>query len=169
MDYLSLGTIIDSHGLDGTLKVLSCTDFAQYRYQEGNVVFLYNPNNGERKEYTVVDYRQNGRTDLVTLEGISSPEEAKKFKGFEIHVIKDNDELEEGYFFFSDLRGCNIIDEDGKSYGIVKEVEEFPAQITLRVARKNGKDFFVPFIKEFIVNVDIKKKEIVIKLMEGML
>ena len=169
MEYLSLGTIIDSHGLDGTLKVFSSTNYAEERYQEGNHVFLYDPKTQERKEYTVVDYRPNGRTDLVTLKEITTPEDAKKFKGFEIQIIKDRNDLEEGYYFYSDLRGCTIIDKDGKEYGIVKEVEEFPAQITLRVKRNNGKDFFVPFIKQFILNVDIDNKKITVDIVEGML
>ncbi|MCR5505649.1 MAG: ribosome maturation factor RimM [Bacilli bacterium] len=169
MEYLLLGTIIDSHGLDGTLKVFSSTNYAEERYQEGNHVFLFDPNSKERKEYVVIDYRPHGRTDLVTLEGITTPEQAKALKGYEIQIIKDANDLEEGYYFYSDLRGCSIVDKDGKEYGIVKEVEEFPAQITLRVARKNAKDFFVPFLKDFIVNVDIENKKITINVMEGML
>lgn len=169
MEYLALGTIIDSHGLDGTLKVMSSTNYAEERYQEGNHVFLYNPVTEEREEFTVIDYRPNGRTDLVTLEEIKSPEQAKLYKGFEIQIVKDRNDLEEGYYFYSDLRGCTIVDKDNKEYGIVKEVEEFPAQITLRVKRNNGKDFFVPFIKEFILNVDIDNKKITVEIVEGML
>ena len=60
-------------------------------------------------------------------------------------------------------------DEKKNILGIVKNVEEFPAQITLRVSRKNGKDFFVPFIKQFIKNVDIRNKQIEIVVLEGML
>ena len=169
MEYLALGTIIDSHGLDGTLKVFSSTNYAEERYQEGNRVFLYDPNTKERKEFTVEDYRPSSRVDLVTLKEITTPEEAKKYKGFEIQIIKDRNDLEEGYYFYSDLRGCTIVDKDGKEYGIVKEVEEFPAQITLRVKRNNQKDFFVPFIKQFILNVDIENKKITVDIVEGML
>ena len=52
---------------------------------------------------------------------------------------------------------------------LVKEVEEFPAQITLRVKSLKGKDFFVPFIEAFIKNVDVESKKIIIHFMEGML
>ena len=62
-----------------------------------------------------------------------------------------------------------IIDKDNKEYGKVKEVEEFPAQITLRVSRRNGKDFFIPFVKDFIRQVDIQNKKIIVNIIEGML
>ncbi len=170
MEYLSLGKIIDSFGLDGTVKVFSTTDNAKLRYKKGNKVFVYDEETDGRREYTVVSYRAAGRLDYVKFEEVTSPEEvALILKGREIQVVKDEKDLKEGYYFYSDLRGCEIIDKDGKIYGTVKEVEEFPAQITLRVKQKNGKDFFVPFIKEFIVKVDIKNKQITINYMEGML
>ena len=90
-------------------------------------------------------------------------------KGYTLEVEKNSEDLNEGYYFYSDLEGCKILDEDGNDCGTVKEVEEFPAQITLRVMRKNKPDYFIPFVKAFIINVDIKKKEIKVHLLEGML
>lgn len=169
MEYLSLGKIIDSFGLDGTLKIFSTSNNEEIRYKRGNKIFLYDEKSDERKEFEVVSYRFGGKFGHLKLKEISTPEEAQLYKGHEIQVIKDQNDLKEGYFFYSDLRGCAIIDKDNKEYGIVKEVEEFPAQITLRVSRKNGRDFFVPFIKAFILNVDIENKKITVNIMEGML
>lgn len=169
MEYLSLGKIIDAFALDGTLKVISTTDNGKKRYEKGNKIFLANPKNDERRELTVVSYRSNGQLDFVKVEEITTKEEAESYKGYELHVIKDKNDLNEGYYFYSDLRGCKIIDQDNEELGLVKEVEEFPAQVTLRVKRKDGKEFFVPFIKDFIVKVDIEAKTIYINRVEGML
>ena len=68
-----------------------------------------------------------------------------------------------------DLVGCKVLDEKGQELGVVKEVEEFPAQLTLRVKRAGKEDFFVPFVKAFIRRVDINKKEIEINVIGGML
>ncbi len=163
MEYLSLGKIIDTFGLDGTLKVFSSTTNGKERYKKGHKVFICG------KEYTVLSYRNSGNIDFVRFEEVTNPEAANALKGQFIEIIKDRNDLKEGYYFYDDLRGCKIIDKEGKEYGIVKEVEEFPAQITLRVKRENAKDFFVPFLKQFIVKVDIENKEITINLLEGML
>ena len=168
MEYLSLGKIIDKFGLDGTLKVYSTTNNAKMRYKKGATVFLFDEKTNNRKEYKVVSFRKSGMFDYVKLDGFDATK-AEESKGLEIHVIKDNSDLEVGYYFYSDLIGCRILDSDKNVLGIVKNVEEFPAQITLRVKRENNKDFFVPFIKQFIVNVDIKNKEIRINVLEGML
>ena len=169
MEYLSLGKIIDSFGLDGTLKVYSTTDNQKLRYKKGNKLFLYNEQEDNRIPVTVVSYRSSGNLDYVKFEEIASPEKGKEYRGFEIHTIKDTNDLKVGYYFYSDLVGCMIIDQVNNELGIVSKVEEFPAQLTLRVRRENGKDFFVPFVKQFIKKVDVESKTISINVIEGML
>ena len=168
MEFLSLGKIIDSFGLDGTLKVYSTTNMGKKRYKAGNTVYLFDEENKEYIEYKVLNYRHNGNLDFVKLENINSKEDAFSKKGQFIFVEKNRSDLEPDTYFYSDLRGCEIRDNTGKKLGIVKEVEEFPAQITLR-ATNNGKDFFIPFIPEFIINVNVDEKYIVIKVIEGLL
>jgi len=167
MEYLTIGTIIDAFGLDGTAKIKSSTDRAKQRYKVGAKLFLCKGN--KRKEVTVESHRPSHDIDFVKFEEFNSPEEIKALKGSTIEVIKDRNDLEVGYYFFSDLQGCKVYDEDNNELGIVSKVEEFPAQITLRVKRNNKPDFFVPFIKQFILNVDIDKKSITIKVIGGML
>jgi 16S rRNA processing protein RimM len=170
MDFLSLGKIVRTHGLDGTLVVASTTDFSVERYQKGQLLYLENPNNKEKVEVHVLSLKHVKMTDYLKLEEITSIEEAEKFKGHYILINKDDAPIPEGYYRYSDLEGCAIIEEHGKKLGTVSKVEEFPAQLTLRVKRDNGRDFFVPFIENlFILKVDIANKEIHIKLMEGML
>ena len=169
MEYLSLGKIVDSFGVDGTVKIYSTTSFASKRYKSGEKVFLTNPQNQERKELTVVKFRQRAPFDFVKFTEITTPEEVKELRGYEIQVNKDNRVLEKDTYYYSDLRGCKVVDENNNELGIIKEVEEFPAQITLRVSRKDKADFFVPFIKEFIKNVNISDKIVVINVIEGLL
>ena len=169
MEYLSLGKIVDSFGVDGTVKIYSTTSFGEKRYKKGSKVFIYNPQSNERNECEVVKYRHSGFFDFVKFEEVNNPEDATALKGYEVQVVKDNNFLNKDTYFYSDLRGCVVKDENGKELGTVKEVEEFPAQITLRVMRKGANDFFVPFIKEFIKSVDIDGKIIVIHVIEGLL
>lgn len=165
MEYLLLGHIAGSFGLDGTLKIISTTSFQDKRYVKGNKIYL----GEEKKILTVVSYRNNGKFDFLKVEEITNKEDADKFKSTSVYGEKDLSLLDKGFYYFSDLETCVVVDENDKEIGKVKKVEEFPAQITLRVKGKNNKDFFVPFIKEFILNVDIERKVIKVKLIEGML
>lgn len=169
MEYLKLGIIIGTHGLDGTLKIKSSTMFQEKRYQKGNKVFLYDSKNDLRKDIAVISYRSSGELDYLKLEGIDNINDAESYKGMEIHALKDSSILDSNSYYFSDIVGCAIIDENNRNLGNVIAVEEFPAQITLRCKTADNKGFFVPFISSFIRNVDIAKKEIHINYMEGML
>lgn len=166
MEYLTLGKIIDTFSLDGSVKILSSTTNQDIRYKKGNKVFV--SDNNEMKELTIVSYRRSSNFDIVKFQEITTVDEALLLKGKEVLVIKDINDLKEGYYFYSDLKGCAVV-SDNKKLGKVIEVEEFPAQITLRCKADNGKVFFVPFVKAFIKSVDIKNKEIDINYVEGLL
>ncbi len=166
MEYLTLGKIIDTFSLDGLVKILSSTTNQDIRYKKGNKVYI--SIDGQMKELTVYSYRKSSNCDIVKFQEITSVDEAILLKGKEVLVIKDINDLKEGYYFYSDLKKCTII-ADGKKLGLVIEVEEFPAQLTLRCKTDNDKVFFVPFVKAFIKSVDIKNKEIEINFVEGLL
>lgn len=169
MEFLLLGTVNDAFGLDGTLKIYSQTQFGDKRYQKGNKVYLFNTTNNERIEANVISYRHSGLFDYVKLNIINTKEEAEKIRHYEIHAEKTDDILAKDEFYYADLKDCEVIDENNNLLGTVLKVEEFPAQVTLRVKGVNGKQFLVPFVKFFIKNVDIKEKKITINVIEGLL
>ena len=168
-EYLLLGYITDAFSLDGTFKVLSKTDFAEKRYQKGKEIFLYQPNTKQRMTVVVETYRKGGQFDFVKVQGVNSKEEALEFKGYEIHALKDYQIVDKDTYYYVDLVGCEVLDEKDKVLGVVSQVEEFPAQLTLRVKREGQPDFLVPFVKAFIKNVDIVNKKIVINVIGGLL
>ena len=108
---------MDSFGLDGTLKVYSTTDSPKKRYQKGNKVYLYNESNDDHIEFVVERFTMSGPIAHVKLTGIDSPENAKEFKGFEIHIIKDRSDLKVGYYFYEDLVDCVVIDQSSNELG----------------------------------------------------
>ena len=169
MELLTLGKIINTHGLDGTLVCFSTTDFASTRYEKGNIVLIHNPYNKENKEVHVSTFRKYKGMDYVKFEEIQSIDEAIKYKGWEVCIEKDKATLPEDYYHFHELINCTLIDEKEKVIGKVVNVEEFPAQITLRCITKSGQKFMIPFIKDvFILDVDIDNKLIKINFMEGL-
>lgn len=167
MEYLSLGVIIGSFALDGSVKVLSSTDFAPDRYQVGNKLYLRKED--DIVEVTVKEYRYSGGNDIVSFNEINTVEEALAKKGYEVLIDKSEAILPKNYYHFYELEACEVFDNEDHYLGKVKKVEEYPAQITLRVSTKEGKQFQVPFVEAFIKKVDIKNHKIVINLIEGML
>lgn len=169
MRKIELGVINRPFGLKGEMRVYSLTDFPELRFVKGTKMILQN-NKGEETPVTLASYRDGKDFIFLSFEEITSIEEAEKHTRDSILIDEEAAPLPKGYYRNGDLEGCSVYDEEGNLLGQVKRVETNTPTSTLRVARKDEKDFFVPFIFDtFIVSVDLKNKKIVIKLMKGLL
>lgn len=168
MEFLALGYISGTHGLDGTVKLVSTSDFAHERYTEVKNFYLFSKS-GVRTPVTLVSFKMSGELHYLKFAEFTTLEEAQLLKGSLLQIKKEDALMPEGFYFFSDLVDCEVYDERDVLLGKVIKVEEFPAQITLRVRQNNDKEFFVPFIEQFIIDVDISKKKIIIKVLEGLI
>ena len=123
MEYLKLGKIIDTFSLDGTVKIFSTTTNQEIRFKKGKKVLIKTEE--EYKEVTINSYRHSPKGDYLRFDEITNVDEAALLKGKELFVIKDRNDLKEGYYFFSDLIGCDTI-SDGEKVGKVIDIEECP-------------------------------------------
>lgn len=168
MKLLTLGKILKTKGLDGTVKIASSTDFAETRYQQGNKVFLFNEKTNEIKEVTVSSYYFHQGNDYVSFEEYPTIEAITPFINWSICIDKNSlPELGENEYYFCDLEECDVYEND-VLVGKVKLVEDYNGRKLLRIARKNKSDLLLPFVNAFIKDVDIKAKRIDVKLIEGM-
>lgn len=170
MEYLSLGLILKTRGLKGEVKVKSSTDFASSRYKRKNKVYLYKESNGDLKEVHVASYSFNQGFDYVSFEELKDINLVLPYIGYEIVVKKEEQpKLKKDTYYYGDLIGCEVYDQNNSLIGKVTKVEDFSANQTLRIRLENGKDLLLPFMKAFIKRVDIENKTINCELIEGMI
>lgn len=166
MAYLLLGKISKPHGLKGEVKVFSHTDFAFLRYQKGKLVYYLD--NNEYKPLEINSFFKQGKFDVVSFKGYLDIKLIDPLLNKELYIKKEDAKLPDGYYHYTDLVNCNIM-SDNKVIGIVKEVMDFPANYCLRCETPNHQSFDIPFVDEFIQEVNIKDKCIKVKLIEGIL
>ncbi|TFG65089.1 MAG: 16S rRNA processing protein RimM [Spirochaetales bacterium] len=158
---LVTGVITTSHGRDGLVKVKSMSGETGHFHAMKEVVL--------RREERLKTFKVEKVKDagsgfvLLKLEGVSSPEEAKKWGGWEILVDRDSaTPLGRGEFYIMDLKGC-ALEKDGVSLGIVEGIySTFPADL-LEVRCRDNRTVLVPFSDQFIGNVDAAGKVIELK------
>lgn len=169
MKLLTLGRIIKTKGLDGTFKINSTTDFAVERYQKGNKVLINIEKTKELKEVTVRRYYFDQGFDYVSFEEIKTIEEASLFINSLIMIDKESlPPLEEDEYYFDDLEGCKVLVK-GNHIGKVSKVEDYNGRRSLRVVLSNKKQILIPFVNQFIKDVNIASKSIEVELIEGMI
>jgi 16S rRNA processing protein RimM len=170
MEYVRLGQIVKSFGLDGQVKVYSLTDFASARFKKGTTLSLYNEKNKTRQDAVVSFFRDSGSYYFLGFEGITDIDQTAALMGAYVEIDESKAPLPKGMYRLEDLKGCAILDESGKKLGIVSDILSYAPTKTLVVKREGAKDFFVPFVmKEFVQSIDIAKKEITIKVIPGLL
>ncbi len=76
--------------------------------------------------------------------------------------------LQGGKNYVHDIIGLNAVDENGSEIGKVIDVQSFPAQ-DLWVVKKGSKEILIPAVEEFILRVDLIKKQAIIRTMEGLI
>jgi 16S rRNA processing protein RimM len=170
MEYIRLGQIVKSFGLEGQVRVFSLTDFASDRFQKNTPLSLYNEKTNTRQEVTLSYFRDSGSYYFLGFKEITSIEMTAPLIGCFVEISKEKAPLPKGYYRLQDLKGCAILDEKGIQLGIVKDILSYAPTKTLVVGLENAKDFTVPFVMgEFIQTIDIEKKQITIKVMDGLL
>ncbi|MFA7110249.1 MAG: ribosome maturation factor RimM [Bacilli bacterium] len=169
MEQVSIGKITNTVGLHGEVKVFVTTDFPSKRFQKGQLVTLLNEEANERFETVIASARQSNERYVVSFKNITSIKEAEKLIGLLVLIEKKVENLPKGFYYHADLIGCGVYDDGKNLIGTVAKVEDYPAHRTLRITRNDGPDVLIPFIAAFIKSVNIEKKEIVARIIEGML
>lgn len=169
MEQVSIGKITNTVGLRGEVKVFITTDFPNKRFKKGQPVTLLNEEANERFETVIAGARQSKDRYVVSFANITSIAEAEKLIGLLVLIEKKVENLPKGFYYHTDLIGCSVHDDGSNLIGTVAKVEDYPAHRTLRISRNEGPDVLVPFIAAFIKSVNIEKKEIVARIIEGML
>jgi len=80
----------------------------------------------------------------------------------EKELLRDNEQ-----YYISDLLECQALDEQGNLLGRITDVWIMPANDVWVLTTKDG-DIPLPVIDDVILSTDIEKKQIVIRLIDGL-
>lgn len=168
-NYVSVGKILNFHGIKGEAKV----GFSQNRqvfFMSLDKVFIKAGH--EYKEFKILSAKPNKKFLIVKFDGINSIDELLEYKGCLLFVKEETirENLEEDEFLIDELVGMGVFDkETGESLGFVIGVSNNGATDLLSVKTNTKHICLVPFVKAIVPDVDIKNKKIIINNIEGLL
>ncbi|WP_373104776.1 ribosome maturation factor RimM [Gemella morbillorum] len=166
---LKVGKIVNTHSLKGEVKVISSTDFEEERFKKGSKLLITRGNQLIR-EVVVQSYRNHKNFLLVKFEGIDSVEEAEKLKNLQIKINSDEvGELEENEFYFHQIIGCEVFDENDKNLGEIIDILTPGANDVWVIKGENGREILIPYIEDVVKKIDITSKKVNIEVMEGLI
>lgn len=160
--YLLTGKIVGVFGLKGELKVISESD--TNRFIKDNELYL-GKNETKLQKVKVSSSRVHKGMYLVTISDLFDINLVEKYVGLNFYIDREEmDDLEDGEFYLDDLIGLRVINQNKEVLGPVVEVLDLYHPV-IEIELKNGKKILMPFVKEYVKDVD--EEYIYIEEIEG--
>ena len=165
-----LGYLIKTHGLRGHLVAhFDVDDVAAYIKLKTVYLTLAGAPTKLVEHHIEKVQPQSGNKVLLKLRGIDRIEEAEPLRGSQLHLpLAALPELEEDQFYFHDVIGFTVIDENLGPLGSVENFYELPQQDMLAM-RYQGQEVLIPVVDELVSHANQEKKEIYVNLPDGLL
>lgn len=160
-----IGKIVGPHGIKGTLKVKPYTDFLE-RFAENKIIKIKLENS--LFEFLIEKSFLHKNFVCLKLKGIENIDEAFKFKNCDIVIGEDElKKLQKDEYYIHDLIGLKVIGDNDIEIGVITDVISLPSNDVYEIELLNKKKVLYPAVKDFIREIDVKKKIIKIKNYEG--
>lgn len=163
--HIETGRVVAIHGVKGGIRVKAISGDPAGLLGASTVRLLLAPGRGirEERDIRVTTAQRSGGCAVFSLEGIDTPEAARSLVGARVFLRRT--ELPppgENEYFVADLVGCAVVGEDDGPIGRVESVVRGPAHDWLSVRCDGGLEALLPVVSEFIRNVDIARRRIVV-------
>ena len=156
LEFLEAGEIVSTHGVRGEMKVLPWADGPDFLCEFDRVRIA-------GKDYAVESCRVQKTCNLLKIEGVDTMEAAQAMRGKTVEIYRCD--APEGLIFAAELMGMTVLCE-GKEIGKITDVLDYPGNKVYVV--KGQKEYMIPAVKAFILDTDMEKETMQVRLIEGM-
>lgn len=162
---LRVARLVKAHGLKGGLKLELYTDDPELRFAPGAVFSLQVPTDSPWFGQTLVvkELRFYNAQAVAFFEGVDDRTQAEGLVKAILWVSDDANARpqEEDAWFDHQLVGLAVI-RDGAPIGRVARVDHLPSQDLLAIETADGVEVLLPFVKQFVPEVDVDNSRITI-------
>lgn len=164
----TIGTIINTHGIKGEVKVKQISDFKE-RFTVGSTVYVI-----DKHEQVVTLTIDGSRTQqellLLHFDGYDTIESVEPFKGCTLKIEEiQQTALAAHEYYYHEIIGCTVYTVEGEELGEIDAILSPGANDVWVVQTKDKKEILLPYIEQVVKDVDVDNKRVYIELMEGLI
>ena len=156
LQFVDAGEIVTTHGIKGEVKVMCWLDSPEDLCDFDRCRI-------DGREYEIESCRVQKTCNLVKLSGIDTMDDAQLMRGKSIQLYRED--IDDEVIFAAELIGMTVFAE-GQEIGKIKEVLDYPGNSVYVV--KGKYEYMIPAVKAFILDTDVQKNEMQVRLIEGM-
>jgi len=166
-DFYLLGKIVKTHGRKGEIVFFLDVDNTD-NYKNIESVFI--EINSQLVPFFIEKLEFKAKnTAIVKLEDVDSIEQAQDILHSDLYLpLSYLPPLSGNKFYYHEIIGFSVIDQQHGSIGHVKGVVDLSHQAVLQVDF-NNKEILIPIVDEIILGVNREKKQLEIKAPEGLI
>jgi 16S rRNA processing protein RimM len=169
--WITLALVVKTQGRHGEVAVELHSDVPE-RFRQG-MRFSALLKSGERRELEIEELWPHKTWLVLKFTGVETMTDAEALKGAELQVPRsERAELEPGWTYLSDLIGCTVFD-NGREIGTVADVVFGAGEAPLLVVESKDRvaklPYEIPFAEAYLEKLDLDRKQVRMKLPEGML
>lgn len=162
MANIEWGKVVGIHGVRGELKVQPWVDFPSL-LPKVRALYL------DGVPYEPVGCRKHKNVVLLTLRTVDDRNKADALRDKTITTPREDIDLGEGHYFYSDLYGFDVFDRRlDRVIGVLDRVESFPGG-DVYVVRYEGREVMIPIVPAFDGGVSLEDRTVTVTTIEGML
>ncbi len=167
-EFISLALVVKTQGRRGEVAIEVHSDVPD-RFSEGLRLWAL-VKTGQRREVVVEDLWPHKGFLILKFEGIETISDAEPLVGAELQLPRsERAELERGWTYLSDLIGCRVFDGE-REIGPIDDVQFGAGEAPLLVVKGAAKlAYEIPFAEAYLEKVDLERKQVRMRLPEGML
>ncbi len=167
-NYFEIGVVAGTHGIKGNLKVFPTTsDPSRFSLLKEVTIEL----RGRQNVHKVESVAYHKQFVLLKVSGINDMTEAEKYKRARILIDEQFAiPLEEDEYYTRDLYDMEVFTDEGELLGTIDDIIETGANdvYSIKPVEDGAKAVLIPAIKQCILNVDVKNKKMIVRLLEGL-
>ncbi len=150
-----IGKIVNTFGIKGEVKIFPYVDYFL------NLKNFYIDNT----KFEIEKIRNQKNVVIAKIKGIDDINEVENLKGKSIYIYdEDLPDLPKGTFYIKDLIGLDVVTDDGKQLGKIKDVFNTGANDIYDV---DG--ILLPATDEVVKKIDIENHKVIVHLIEGLI
>jgi 16S rRNA processing protein RimM len=168
---MTLAVVIKTQGRRGEVAVELHTDVPD-RFRQGMRLSALQKD-GQRRDVTIEDLWPHKSYLVLKFRGIETISDAEPLVSSELQLpSSERADLEQGWTYLSDLIGCTVFDGP-REIGQIEDVQFGAGEAPLLVVRGEAHEaklpYEIPFAEAYLEGLDLERKQVRMKLPEGLL
>lgn len=155
-----VGKIVAPHGVRGDLRIRPDIERPEI-FKKLKRIFLGG------KEYKLLSSRPHKNIYILHAEGVDDRNTAETLIGKNGEVpLSELPKLPEGEYYYFQILGLTVCEEDGRVVGTVKEIIETGANNVYVVEQPGHKELCLPVIPSCVLSMDVEHGRMTVRLPE---